>query len=415
MPTRPTKSKAKKYNSIREYYRTSDKDKKTIAHQIIYWDGKSSKRERVETTDLDEALRILNQRRDEVSRKKLQLEEQEVFDDQTLTVDEVATEYFYTRKKRGNIQRDKKKYVQHIGDKLYKVIDSDNKRGWKLTPEVDEYTVTLKAKTSTGTRQEVRYYKRSEENGLTSVGTVLIKDLDADYIAKLITALEKKQLSDKTISSAINLLKAIVNHAIAEGYITRNPFLNKKTKVEVKESHTMRLFSEKEIDSIFEEAKELDERVFILFNMLYYTGQRPQSIILLNIKDIDLAQRRITIASIKGQAETFVPISDKLYPLLKVWIKGKKPDDRLFDIEYVTFQMKTQKIFEKYNKGLDYKKDRNKWASMYTFRHTSATVMLTKTKNIKAVQSVLNHSDQRMTARYAKIIDEVKREGVNVL
>ncbi len=415
MPVRPTKSKAKKYNSIKEYYRKEDKDKKTIAHQIIYWNGKSSKRERIETTDLDEALKILNQRRDEVSRKKLHREESEIIEGKDLTVDEVATEYFYNRKKRGNIKKDMQRHIQHIGDKLYKVIDSDNKRGWLVTKEIDTFTVTLKAKTDTGYKQVTRYYQRDEENTSTSLGTVLIKDLDADYIAKLIKTLKRKELSNKTVASIINLLKAITGRAISKGYIVRNPFLDEDTKVEVKESFIMRLFTEKEIQQIFKEAKELDKRVFVLFNMLYYTGQRPKSIIGLRVKDINLTQRTITIASIKGQASTFVPISDKLYSILQDWIKGLDVDAKIFNIEYVGFQKYASKLFAKYNKGLDYKEDRDKWSSMYTFRHTSATVMLTKTKNIKAVQSVLNHSDQRMTDRYAKIIDEVKREGVNVL
>ena len=127
MPVRAVKSKAKKYNSIKEYYRKEDSDKKTIAYQIIYWDGISSKRERIETTDLDKALETLNQRKAEVARKKLATAQSETIEGGNLTIDDVATEYFYKRDKRANIRRDMQKYIQHIGDKLYKIIDSDNK------------------------------------------------------------------------------------------------------------------------------------------------------------------------------------------------------------------------------------------------------------------------------------------------
>lgn len=77
--------------------------------------------------------------------------------------------------------------------------------------------------------------------------------------------------------------------------------------------------------------------------------------------------------------------------------------------------MKTLKLFAPYNKGLDYKKHRYQWASMYSFRHTAATVMLAKTDNIKTVQTVMNHSDPKVTAIYAKLLDDAKRKGVNVL
>ncbi len=149
--------------------------------------------------------------------------------------------------------------------------------------------------------------------------------------------------------------------------------------------------------------------------MLYYTAQIPQSIIGLKVRDIDMKQRKISIDAIKGQSGTSIPMSDKLYPLLKIWLKGCGPDQRLFDLEYVTLRVKTQRLFADLNKGLDYKKHRYQWASMYTFRHTSATVILAKTGNIKTAQTILGHSDQRMTATYAKLLDDAKKDGINVL
>ena len=433
------KLRAKKYKSINEYYKNSDTDKKTIAHYISYWvedpthaKGGTTKKERVDTLDPNEALKVLNQRKDENMQKKIDHEElKEIGHGAVLTVDQVATEYFRERKKVGNLEKDMKRYVKHIGNCLYKTITVNRGKGYEVQDNIKTYEAWIR-----GRGMITREYKRKDDS--LSVGNLVIKDLEPNTLMRLITALEKKDLNPKTIASIMNLLKAITNHAISEGYITVNPFLNKKAKVNVPKEDRKRLFTQEEIKAIFIQSrydiKDLDKegdqvlkrgkesllyqgdkRVFMLLKMLYYTAQRPQSIIGLRVRDIDMNQRKISIDAIKGQSGTSIPMSDKLYPLLKVWLKGCDMDKRLFDVEYVTFRSKTQRLFEDLNKGLDYKKHRYMWASMYTFRHTSATVILAKTGNMKTAQTILGHSDPRMTETYAKLLDAAKREGVNVL
>ncbi len=435
------KLRAKKYKSIYEYYKDSDPDKKTIAHYISYWsndpshkNGGTTKKERVNTLDPQEALKMLNQRKAESEQKKIDREELEsVGSGAVFTIDQVATEYFKERKKTGNIQKDMQRYIKHIGNCLYKTLETKSGKGYKLTTDVNQFDVSIR-----GRGYVTKDYKRPVDDLSLNLGEMIIKDLDPNALMRLISALEKKGLSAKTISSNLNLLKAITNHAISEGYIVLNPFKNKKSKVEVPKEDRKRLFTPEERKEIFIQSRydipyldkqgnqvmkrgkpsflySGDKRVFMLLKMLYFTGQRPKSIIGLRVRDIDLKKKQISIDAIKDQSGTFVPISDKLYPLLSLWIKGCDANKRLFDIEYVTFQVKTQALFEKYNKGLDYKKHRYQWASMYTFRHTAATVMLAKTNNIKTVQTVLNHSDPKVTAIYAKLLNDAKMEGVNVL
>ena len=410
------KLRAKKYKSIYEYYRDSDPDKKTIAHYISYWmeipghkNKGTTKKERVHTLDPKEALKILNERKAESAQKKLDRENLKE-NGHDYTIDHVATEYFKERKKINNIHKDMGRYILHIGDRIYETKDTKSSKGYELLQDAKEFTVAPHNR-----RYETKHYQRDISDTTMNIGNILIADLDPNILRQLINAIEKKGHSSKTIASIMNLLKAITNHGISEGYIVRNPFLNKKAKVEVPKEDRKRLFTPQERKEIFIEAKQMDNRLFMLFKMLYYTGQRPHSIIKLRVKDIDLNQRQISIDAIKDQSGTYAPISDKLYPLLSLWVKGCDMDQRLFDIEYATFRTKTSKLFEKYNKGLDYKTDRYRWASMYTFRHTAATVMLAKTNNIKTVQTVLNHSDPKVTAIYAKLLNDAKMEGVNVL
>jgi integrase len=62
-----------------------------------------------------------------------------------------------------------------------------------------------------------------------------------------------------------------------------------------------------------------------------------------------------------------------------------------------------------------YKIHRKQWASLYSLRHSSATAILAGTGNIAVAGQVLNHSDPRMTQRYAKILDKQKESAIGVL
>lgn len=411
------KLRAKKYKSIYEFYSNTDPEKRTIAHEISYWvsdpshkNGGVTKKERLKTLDPNVALAILNDRKEENSKKKKERHESGGNIGADLTIDRVASEYFFERKKTENKHKDMKRYILHVGGNVFQVHEAKNDKGYKLTDSPILYHTQNKDGSF-----KTHYYSRAEDNDSLNLGDTAVSDLTPNTLMRLIKALEGKGLSAKTIASVNNLLKAITNHAISEGYIVRNPFLNKKAKVNVPKEDRKRLFTPDERKEIFINAKKMDNRTFILFKMLYYTGQRPKSIIALRVRDIDLNKRQISIDAIKDQSGTFVPISDKLYPLLKLWIKDQDQNTPLFDIQYVTFSMKALKLFAKYNKGLDYKKHRYQWASMYSFRHTAATVMLAKTDNIKTVQTVMNHSDPKVTAIYAKLLDDAKRKGVNVL
>ncbi len=53
--------------------------------------------------------------------------------------------------------------------------------------------------------------------------------------------------------------------------------------------------------------------------------------------------------------------------------------------------------------------------SFYTIRHSAATNILRATKDIYLVKEILNHSDIKMTERYAKLAEDAKQGGLDEL
>ncbi len=291
---------------------------------------------------------------------------------------------------------------------------------------VDDW-IDLREKKSNAKKDRQSYF-----NHISPIlGTKQVADVTARDIATLRTALEAKGLAKPTINNIFISLKAMINHAEKNrDIVTRRPFKN--IKVSKSQNEQMRVLTDEELDTIFNAAEELDDRLYFMLKILFYTAQRPKSILVLRCRDIDLRKNTILLEEVKGQKATTMPISTKLKPILEEWIKDKEPHEKLIPVGYDRIVELAQKVFEPLNLHLFAKKKmtpqqhrearhkayyehRAKWASMYSLRHTAATRILSNTGNIKLAKEILRHSDLKMTEIYAKIVDEQKQEAVDAI
>ena len=95
--------KAKKYNSIYEYFKDSDKDKKTTAYYILYRDiDNNPKKIKCDARNKEEALKILNDKKAEIAKDRVAIQKdasllhQKVMNN-NLTLEDVAKLYFPTK------------------------------------------------------------------------------------------------------------------------------------------------------------------------------------------------------------------------------------------------------------------------------------------------------------------------------
>lgn len=227
--------------------------------------------------------------------------------------------------------------------------------------------------------------------------------------------LEKLQSSFNLAPKTINILTDLVRRMLKKA----NQIVPNLDKLPVN-NEVQRILSENELAQLFDRVKG-NPRLRTFVTMLYYTAQRPESILRLQKKHI--INDTIHIKEIKGQKARDIPISKKLKPIIKEWVKELQPDEYLFHPEnnkykalsYNQLNRESQQLFEPFNKGLDFKEDRLHWASLYSLRHTAATVMLKSAGNQRVVQAALNHSSSQMTERYAKVINESLQEGFDGL
>ena len=376
--------KGKKYNGISEYYNPKDTDKATKAFYINVRDADNKpKKIRTDAKDRDEALEELNRYKASVTKIKKEIRREgesltrKVKTD-SLTFDDMAKLYYAERKAKNNT-KDEQAYKNHlspiIGKK--KVVTFTTKDALKLQSDLLNKTID-------------------------KVGEV------------------KRPMSAKTVDNLINQLKAMFYEGMRDSnrWSIRNPIADKDVKklTDSQDISRLRVLSEAELQTLFELAST-KPRLLLLLKLLYHTAARPEAIIELQVKDIDFTHKKIYLKAMKGAKAYSVPMVDGIMQLLNMWIK----EHSLTHGEYIFYPIQTGNktkpaIYENFRRAAKSIMDdefnaaiptidRRNRVTLYTLRHTAATVLVRKF-GIKVAKEYLNHSDLKVTEIYAKVVDE---------
>ena len=264
-------------------------------------------------------------------------------------------------------------------------------------------------------------------------------------VTRLQNHLLSQGLSPKSVNNYTDLLRTILRFGIKNNLIDKDTYaMHRYKKMEV-DNIVEKFLSPEEVRELFSKALlpdkvlggEIDDntvyepsfakkRLQFLLKMLYYTGQRPISVLRLQKRDITYDTKngwKIDIAPVKKQKKHSIPIAKDLFEDLMDWIKPLEPDHYLFhpelspskQISKHTIVTQGKALFNSYNKGKDFKKDRKEWITFYTLRHSAATNILASTGSLKLAGTLLNHSSAKMTERYAKVLDSAIQGAVDGL
>ena len=367
MPLR--KMKQKKFKGIYEYYRASDIDKATIAYYITVRDTEGKARKiKTEATTAEEAVTALAHYKACRTSKPIDTLEHK------LTLNHLADRFFSQRTRKNNTN-DKRRFELHINPLMGKKYIN----------------------------------KLSKKDVLHLQAHLQQKLVPTNWRATEATI----HLSPKTINIITDIVYRLLNWAYDQELL-HNP-LPKIVKLYV-DNERQRDFTQKELDIIFE---RVDADTYIFLMLAYHTAQRPQSIV--NLQKKHIINGSLLIESIKHQTAHLVPISSRLGDSLLPWVEDLEPNDYIVTknskpVSLKTIQGRVLNLFsELFNKGLDYRKDSKQWASLYTLRHTALTNIYANTSDIYAAQSIANHSSIKMTQRYAKHSEKLKRNAVEGL
>jgi integrase len=214
----------------------------------------------------------------------------------------------------------------------------------------------------------------------------------------------KVTLSQNSAVSYFNKVKATLKQAYKDGYLPSD--LNGKIQP-VKQAETQRNFlTIEELNSLVKtECNNPLLKRAALFSAL--TGLRFSDIKNLVWGELEYIEGNgyfIKFKQQKTKGVEMMPISEQAYSLLG---ERKEPTDKVF--EGLTYSAYENKHLAKWIGLAGITKD----ITFHCFRHTFATLQLSKGTDIYTVSKMLGHRELKTTQIYAKIIDQTKREAAD--
>lgn len=141
-----------------------------------------------------------------------------------------------------------------------------------------------------------------------------------------------------------------------------------------------------------------------MIRLMVNAGLRSREVLNLKIDEVDFIEGKVFISQSKGKKDRVLWIGAEDLEFLKAWL-SLKPESA-----YIFTTLKGKKLMDRYLRAMvkrralraGIKKD----VHPHMLRHSFATDLLRKTKNIRLVQKALGHSSISTTMIYTHIIDE---------
>lgn len=295
----------------------------------------------------------------------------------------------------------------------------------KLSQEYLTRHCALNCKPST-----ISLYESYLNCNLKDLKRLKAKNITKRDVESLVLSLKNQGISNKTINGIVTFLQAMLNYAVDNDFISKNPIAKFKKLPVVKP--TIHFLNELQIKIFLMLAKEYTPTYYAFFFTAIHTGMRRGELLALEWADIDFKRGKIrinkqiyrgVIQSTKTGKERFIDISNNLAEVLK----NHKADCKILS-KYVFHNSDGKPLHawnmeETYfkpllrmcNKILDAENQIEK-LKFHDLRHTYATFLLSKNIPIKYVQEQLGHSTARMTLdTYASVLPSIKNDAMDIL
>ena len=292
--------------------------------------------------------------------------------------------------------------VEALNEKtLFQVLAEHNEVQKKLVGNgVSKATYFISEYTDRLLKEYVKQkYKRED---------LFLRELNLSFIQSFHTFLKiDKGMAQNSSTKHLKLLKKIINMAVANSYITYNPFTTYKIEREPVE---IDFLDEEELRKIinFDTPLPRLERAKDMFLFGCFTGLAYIDIKTLAPEHFEKdSAGRIWIK--KKRVKTGVLSRIPLLPIAKLILDKYKGGEKLLPIQ-------DPADINKYLKDIAILCGIKKRICFHTSRHTFAsTVTLANNISLEVVSKMLGHTNTRMTTHYAKLIDKCIGEQMDKL
>ena len=249
--------------------------------------------------------------------------------------------------------------------------------------------------------QYVEYIEKEKLNYL---------EMEQDDITNYLKYLQSMHKKASTVSRSLASIRSFYQFLAKNKKIEADPTEGVQSpKIEKKAPS---ILSAKEIELLLEQPKNVDlkgTRDKAMLEFAYATGMRVTEIISLDIKDVNIEDGYVTCKS--GEKERTIPLGSMALKALKEYVETARPvlikNDNVKSL-FVNINGKrlTRKGFWKIVKYYKEQAHITTEITPHVLRHSFATHLLQNGAELKAIQTMLGHSDISSTQVYMQFQDE---------
>ena len=230
-----------------------------------------------------------------------------------------------------------------------------------------------------------------------------------DDINLYIKELQESGKKASSISRAIASIRSFYQYVFKKKKIKRDPTANiKSPKIE---KRVPSVLTSQEVELLLDQPKDVDlkgTRDKAMLEFAYATGMRVTEIISLNIDNVNLEEGYVTCES--GNKQRTIPLGNMALKALKEYIEDardimiKDEDEKALFVNVNGGRLTRQgfwKIIKYYKEQAHITKD----ITPHVLRHSFATHLLQNGADLKAIQTMLGHSDISSTQVYMQFQD----------
>ncbi len=254
-------------------------------------------------------------------------------------------------------------------------------------------------------RRDLKQFKRYLESYEIHYNRVKEEDIK-DYIKEM----QEQGKKPSSISRSIASIRSFYQFVLRRKKVKQDPTANVQSpKIEKRVPNVL---TAKEVELLLDQPKDVDlkgTRDKAMLEFAYATGMRVTEIISLNIEDVNLEEGYVVCKS--GAKKRTIPLGTMSLKALKEYIEDarniliKDENEKALFVNINGSRLTRQgfwKIIKYYKEQAHITKD----ITPHVLRHSFATHLLQNGADLKAIQTMLGHSDISSTQVYMQFQDE---------
>ena len=272
-------------------------------------------------------------------------------------------------------------------------------------PTLSEATKVVYKRRKNGTKSATNFLIGMKHN-IKALGDLPVNKITRPMVNKMMDILkQERKNSNAVVNQKMGYLRVVLQEMEEDGFIEMikmpKPRPTKNTKV-----HYLTKDME---DELLAWLLDHDEKAFHIVQALIDLGCRVNELLNLEERFVDMPNNQINFNDRKNDKAVAVPMTQRVILIMNTYCWGKKPTDKLFDVDYSWLNG----IWQKARKDLGYAD--KKFYTIHLCRHTCASRLVQRGVPILLVKDWLGHEDIENTMIYAHLAPKALHSVVEVL